>query len=104
MRNCLISYFGKKGVLRVKYALPLFSGHPYLTDKTLSPEGAVKYRGPTVHNGEFDMTPIYYIIFIACYTYRPEGEFDTSNRIITVGKDVTIINFEYQLRASEPRS
>eukprot|EP00116_Pleurobrachia_bachei_P014407 sb/3474669/ len=34
-------------VSRAKYALPLFSGHPYLTDKTLSPRVPLN-RGPTV--------------------------------------------------------
>jgi hypothetical protein len=32
----------KNRFLWAKYALPPFSGHLYLTDKTLSPEGAVK--------------------------------------------------------------
>ena len=32
----------KNRVLWAKYALPRFNGHPDLTDKTLSPEGAVK--------------------------------------------------------------
>ena len=35
-------YFGQKYGFIGKYCLPRFNGHPDLTDKTLSPEGAVK--------------------------------------------------------------
>ena len=42
VEGVLVMHFGQKRVLYAEYALPRFNGHPDLTDKTFSPEGAVK--------------------------------------------------------------
>ena len=50
-----------------KYCQPRFNGHPDLTDKTLSPEGALN-RGPTVYSS-LDKSYCY-IAQLLCMVYR----------------------------------
>ena len=44
VKYVLVMDFGQKMVLSDKYCLPRFNGHADLTDKTLSPEGAIKTK------------------------------------------------------------